>query len=77
MTLGTFLCLHPSPDGVKENILLYHMPTSPEKARASSAKYYETNKEKILEKLKKKRQIRRETDTSVRPVGRPKIISTQ
>jgi len=53
------------------------MPTSPEKARASSAKYYEKNKEKILEKLKEKRQVRRENDTSVRPVGRPKIISTQ
>jgi len=49
------------------------MPTSPEKARESSAKYYEKNKDKILEKLKKDRQVRREKDPNARPVGRPKI----
>lgn len=49
------------------------MPTSPEKARESSAKYYEKNREKILEKLKKERQAKRENDPNARPVGRPKI----
>jgi hypothetical protein len=49
------------------------MPTSPEKARESSSKYYEKNREKILEKLKNERQARREKDLNARPVGRPKI----
>jgi len=53
------------------------MPTSPEKARASAAKHYAKNREKILEKLKEKRQKERENDPNARPVGRPKIISTQ
>ena len=53
------------------------MPTSPEKARVSAAKYYEKNKQKILEKMKEKRQKERENDPTARPVGRPKIISIE
>jgi len=53
------------------------MPTSPENARVSAAKYYEKNKEKILEKMKEKRQKERDNDPNARPVGRPKIISTE
>jgi len=53
------------------------MPTSPEKARATTAKYYEKNREKILEKMKEKRQKERDNDPNARPVGRPKIISEE
>ena len=53
------------------------MPTSPEKARASTAKYYEKNRGKILEKMKEKRQKERDNDPNARPVGRPKIISEE
>jgi hypothetical protein len=53
------------------------MPTSPEKARASASRYYEKNREKILEKMKEKRRVQKENDPNVRPVGRPKIISTE
>lgn len=51
------------------------MPTTPEKARASSSKHYQQNREKILEKMKAKRQEARENNPTARPVGRPKIVS--